>query len=212
MPFTCPRCGAVSHHPKDEEHGYCGRCHDFTGEGILSELRQTFDLRWTADQRAIKRWQEAHPGNDLVWPDHADLVVWLLDQLAGQRNQFETTDAGVIDWKMEAQRANQLLAGWEKLGRIDASLAKQLGDSIERNARLHEQIAEAKREIEQWSKAYPLSAFPEPDLAKAAALLKAGGQTLDAVAASNMRHVLARVVEILRHVGSTDPNQRIRKD
>jgi hypothetical protein len=32
MSFTCPRCGATSHHPKDEEHGYCGACHDFTGE------------------------------------------------------------------------------------------------------------------------------------------------------------------------------------
>jgi hypothetical protein len=29
--FTCPRCGAVSYHPKDEQHGYCGACHDFTG-------------------------------------------------------------------------------------------------------------------------------------------------------------------------------------
>jgi len=34
--FTCPRCGAVSHHPKDIEHGYCGRCHDFTGDAIMS--------------------------------------------------------------------------------------------------------------------------------------------------------------------------------
>lgn len=29
MAFTCPRCGAVSYHPKDKEHGYCGRCHQF---------------------------------------------------------------------------------------------------------------------------------------------------------------------------------------
>jgi hypothetical protein len=29
--FTCPRCGTVSHHPDDLKHGYCGRCHDFTG-------------------------------------------------------------------------------------------------------------------------------------------------------------------------------------
>jgi hypothetical protein len=29
--FTCPRCGAVSYHPKDEEHGYCAKCHEFTG-------------------------------------------------------------------------------------------------------------------------------------------------------------------------------------
>lgn len=47
----------------------------------LGELQRTFDLRWKADMRAIKMWQAAHPGNDLVWPDHADLVVWLLEQL-----------------------------------------------------------------------------------------------------------------------------------
>lgn len=51
----------------------------------VDELRATFDLRWKADQRAIKRWQKAHPGNDLVWPDHADLVVWLMEQLQEAR-------------------------------------------------------------------------------------------------------------------------------
>lgn len=29
--FTCPVCGATSYHPQDVEHGYCGRCHDYTG-------------------------------------------------------------------------------------------------------------------------------------------------------------------------------------
>jgi hypothetical protein len=45
------------------------------------QLQRSFDLRWKADRRATKMWQDAHPGNDLVWPDHADLVVWLLEQL-----------------------------------------------------------------------------------------------------------------------------------
>lgn len=44
-------------------------------------MHQTFDLRQKADMRAIKRWQAAHPGNDLTWPDHADMVVWLLERL-----------------------------------------------------------------------------------------------------------------------------------
>lgn len=44
------------------------------------EIQATFDLRWQADMRAMKQWQAAHPGNELVWPDHADMVVWLLDQ------------------------------------------------------------------------------------------------------------------------------------
>jgi hypothetical protein len=50
----------------------------------IEALEATFDLRWKADMRAIKRWQDAHPGNELVWPDHADLVVWLMEQLDPQ--------------------------------------------------------------------------------------------------------------------------------
>lgn len=49
------------------------------------ELQEVFDSRWNADMRAIKRWQEANPGNDLVWPDHADLVLWLEAELATSR-------------------------------------------------------------------------------------------------------------------------------
>lgn len=47
----------------------------------VAQREASFDLRWKASMRAIKRWQEAHPGNDLVWPDHADLCVWLMEQL-----------------------------------------------------------------------------------------------------------------------------------
>lgn len=46
----------------------------------LLELEQIFDLRWKADMRAIKRWQEA-TGRMLTWPDSADLSVWLLEKL-----------------------------------------------------------------------------------------------------------------------------------
>ncbi len=47
----------------------------------LAELEALFDLRWAADMRAIKRWQAAGTGRELTHPDHADLVVWLLEQL-----------------------------------------------------------------------------------------------------------------------------------
>lgn len=40
--FTCPICGAVSHHPMDVIFGYCGRCHDWTGRGCSSG-------RWSTD-------------------------------------------------------------------------------------------------------------------------------------------------------------------
>lgn len=51
----------------------------------IVELQATFDLRWNADRRATERWQRAHPGRENVWPDHADMVVWLLEQLEGDR-------------------------------------------------------------------------------------------------------------------------------
>jgi hypothetical protein len=46
------------------------------------DLQALFDLQWEADQRAIKRWQDAHPSNDNVWPDRTDMVVWLMEQHA----------------------------------------------------------------------------------------------------------------------------------
>ena len=54
-------------------------------------------------------------------------------------------------------------------------------------------MREALEQIVQWSKAYPLKAFPEPDFAKVRELLAAGGITVDAVSASNMRHVVTEV-------------------
>lgn len=38
--FTCPDCGAVSYHPSDIEHGYCGRCHAFTRNPLSVEQMQ----------------------------------------------------------------------------------------------------------------------------------------------------------------------------
>lgn len=56
-----------------------------------------------------------------------------------------------------------------------------------------ERAEEFLQELDGWEQAYPLSAFPEPDLKKAAELLKAGGMTLDAISASNMRHVVSEL-------------------
>lgn len=61
-----------------------------------------------------------------------------------------------------------------------------------------DRLRDALLRIEAWSRAYPLKVFPEPDFAKAAKLLKAGGMTLDAISASNMRHVVEGVGKIAR--------------
>lgn len=54
------------------------------------ELQQAFDMRWQATQRAIKVWQTKHPSSDLTWPDHAELIVWLLDEIESLRAQVAT--------------------------------------------------------------------------------------------------------------------------
>jgi hypothetical protein len=70
-----------------------------------------------------------------------------------------------------------------------------------------ERKAELVEELSGWERAYPLSAFPEPDLAKAAELLKAGGMTLDAVSASNMRHVVSRLAPMIRELIEAIPEE-----
>lgn len=49
-------------------------------EARAGDLTASFELRHRADMRAIARWQAA-TGRDMEWPDHADLVVWLLERL-----------------------------------------------------------------------------------------------------------------------------------
>jgi hypothetical protein len=56
-----------------------------------------------------------------------------------------------------------------------------------------DELRDFLHELDGWERAYPLSAFPEPDMRKAAELLKAGGMTLDAISASNMRHVVSQI-------------------
>jgi hypothetical protein len=57
---------------------------------------------------------------------------------------------------------------------------------------------EALERCIQWSEAYPLNIFPEPDLKQARLLLEAGGITLDAVSASAMRRVVNGIGKIAR--------------
>lgn len=83
-------------------------------------LQFTFDLQWEADMRAVKRWREAHPGNDLVLPDRCNMVVWLMEEYAKLRSQpanadglaqameivgsMRQSEAGLFDEKHSGQR------------------------------------------------------------------------------------------------------------
>ena len=72
------------------------------------------------------------------------------------------------------------------------------GEHWDRSNEQLERYREALERIEQWSEAYPTAIFPEPDLAKAAQLLEAGGITLDSISAHCMRHVIVGVGAIAK--------------
>ena len=81
----------------------------------------------------------------------------------------------------------------------------QLGRNLELLTDFSKLVAEKEREhyddlfehIKGWCEAYPISVFPEPDFGKAHEVLKANGMTLDAISASNMKHVITQVQKMI---------------
>lgn len=67
----------------------------------------------------------------------------------------------------------------------------------ERDAEI-DRLREALDCIFRWAKAYPLEVFPEPDFARARNVLSSAGISLEAISASNMRHVVSGVADIAR--------------
>lgn len=68
-----------------------------------------------------------------------------------------------------------------------------------------DRLESALEEIQNWTRAYPLSIFPEPDFAAAAEALTAAGLSLDSVSASNMRHVIVRLADIVNKALESKP-------
>lgn len=76
-----------------------------------------------------------------------------------------------------------------EIRRLRAAL-KQANDQAERFERGWYLRGDVLEKLRAWADAYPLTVFPEPDFARAHALLQTGGMGLDAISASNMRHVI----------------------
>ena len=94
-----------------------------------------------------------------------------------------------------ADRALHIEAA-EEIDRLRAALVRA-NNQTERFERGWYLRGDALQKLHDWADAYPLTVFPEPDFAKAHQPLQAGGMTLDAISASNMRHVIDNVREIV---------------
>jgi len=68
------------------------------------ELEAIFDLRWNADMRAIKDWQEI-TGQELTMPDHADLCVFLMGLVETGEKTNENLNATIASLREALEEA-----------------------------------------------------------------------------------------------------------
>jgi hypothetical protein len=113
----------------------------------LAEVQSTINLRHDADMRAIKQWQEAHPERELVWPDHVDLVVWLMEQIAALTANIENMDKiyhGTVEaltaWNKELE-ADALVKALRLLGEDDNSFGPECHEVMKRWGEIARQTA-----------------------------------------------------------------------
>lgn len=66
------------------------------------EWQASFDLRWKADCRARERWQAAHPDQPLTWPDHADMCVWLMEQLEARSRCYTPDEVATVQGALDS--------------------------------------------------------------------------------------------------------------
>jgi hypothetical protein len=101
-----------------------------------------------------------------------------LGPLEGAQNQLS------IDWPAEYRAVAAERDRWKQMHEV-------LAES-------HEALVETLQQFIDWSEAYPIDIFPEPDLKRAHELLRAGDMTLDAISASIMRDTLKKIGEKAR--------------
>ena len=96
-------------------------------QGEVDELQATFDLCWKANMRAIKRWQEA-TGRDDTWPDHADLCVWLMEQLDAQKRTREVLAILLTETEDDWQYSHGNATTGQEMAREQLGLPKESPD------------------------------------------------------------------------------------
>lgn len=97
---------------------------------------------------------------------------------------------------MNGNGARLAIEAADEIDRLRTELkgANDLAERFERGWYLR---GDALEKLQAWADAYPLTIFPEPDFKRAHEVLTANGMTLDAISASNMRHVINGVRKLV---------------
>lgn len=103
QPYTCPRCGSVSHNPDDLANRYCGRCHLFMADMLRLRVwvaGALVDTRWVASEQE-SGWVATAHGRITEAADRAG-VVWMVEVFdpaeppARAHMRFGTDAAGMV--------------------------------------------------------------------------------------------------------------------
>jgi hypothetical protein len=154
----------------------------------MSDLPIDRDTLGRMVREAWVRWAQTQPDPKPSW-------LQPYDELAEPDKEADRQiGEAIATWtvhrtieKLTAENT-KLLIDWDKQVEINSFMYDE-----------NDRLREALENIKQWSEAYPLNIFQEPDLNEAHRLLMAGGITLDAVSASTARHVVKGVGEIARN-------------
>ncbi|KKN07453.1 hypothetical protein LCGC14_1066790 [marine sediment metagenome] len=131
-----------------------------------------------SDAKIIYRWLNPNPSR------RARMIANEAKEYIVEENA--EANSGIIVY---GRYANETIANpWST-----RALVKQLIDERNTLKASRENLVDVLERIHIWQRAYPLKAFPKPDLKKAAEVLKDAGMTLDAITADNMRHVLDQI-------------------
>jgi hypothetical protein len=74
---------------------------------------------------------------------------------------------------------------------------QEAADEIEKLRDENDRLSDKQHAVYEWCNAYPIDIFPEPDFVAVRAALAEHDITIDAVSASNMRHVLDGIRKII---------------
>lgn len=97
--FTCPVCGALSHNPKDKQHGYCARCHEFTGENVVDLI---------TDEHGVLMLKQADA--KVRYPTDAEIKTMIASLQTAERMA-----------RVDASIARQLSTALAEIARLKAS-------------------------------------------------------------------------------------------
>lgn len=173
-----------------EERGPSDYAHLLRGKAMMEEA---------AIVQAEGEWAERAAGVQVgaVLLDvtaRCDALTDALAQIGGREDVHEDDLALAVDrvWDLLNEEAQRCAPEDSKKWRSAADLLESISAALFR--------------VLAWCEAYPVEAFPEPDMAQARALLQAGGIDLGAVAASNMRHVLKGIERIIQEALNAKEN------